>query len=77
MANYKNRKPKMYRGCCGTCCLRKTDGRRNHRLLTPQEQKFELSAEEEELEERRLKEDRETEQMLDDQDVKYGAHIND
>ena len=77
MANYKNKKPKTYRGCCGMCCLRKTDGRRNHRRLTPQEQKFELSAEEEEQEERLLKEDREIEQMLDDHGVKYGANEND
>lgn len=39
------------------CCLRKTDGRRNGRLHTLQEEKFYTSADEEEREERRLKED--------------------
>lgn len=37
MAHYKNRKPKSFKGCCGMCCLQRTDGRRNHRLLTRQE----------------------------------------
>ena len=43
MANYKNKKPKSYVGCCGMCCLRKTDGRRNGRLLTRQERQAEDS----------------------------------
>jgi len=37
MANYKNRKPKSFKGCCWMCALRRTDGRRNHRVLTRQE----------------------------------------
>jgi hypothetical protein len=37
MANYKNRKPKSFKGHCGMCCLRGTDGRRNGRLRTMQE----------------------------------------
>ena len=37
MANFKNRKPKSFKGCCGMCCLRTTDGRRNGRQRTLQE----------------------------------------
>lgn len=71
MANYKNNKPKTYKGCCGMCCLRKTDGRRNGRLHTLQEEKFYMSADEEEREERRLKEDRDFEAMLDSEQHTY------
>lgn len=37
MANYKNSKPKSFKGCCGMCCLMDSDGRRNGRLRTLQE----------------------------------------
>lgn len=39
MANFKRRHRRRagIKGCCGMCMLRKTDGRRNHRLLTQQE----------------------------------------
>ncbi len=37
MANYKNRKPKPFKGHCGMCCLLDSDGRRNGRLRTLQE----------------------------------------
>lgn len=46
MSNFKNRKPKSYKGCCGMCCLRTTDGRRNGRLRTLQELRAEDSARE-------------------------------
>lgn len=37
MANYKNRKPKSFKGCCGMCALRYSNGCRNGRRLTRQE----------------------------------------
>lgn len=39
MAHHKRRKRRRggIKGCCGMCMLRKTDGTRNGRLLTPQE----------------------------------------
>jgi hypothetical protein len=39
MAHHKRRKRRKggIKGCCGMCMLRKTDGRRNGRLLTKQE----------------------------------------
>jgi hypothetical protein len=45
MAHYKRRKRRKggMKGCCGLCMLRKTDGRRNGRILTVQEKKAVLS----------------------------------
>lgn len=43
MAHYKNRKPKSYKGCCGMCALRTTDGRRNGRQRTRQEKRAQAS----------------------------------
>ena len=39
VAHHKRRRRRRagIKGCCGMCMLRKTDGRRNHRLLTRQE----------------------------------------
>jgi hypothetical protein len=39
--HHKRRKRRRagIKGCCGMCMLRKTDGRRCHRLLTPQERR--------------------------------------
>ncbi len=34
------------KGCCGMCMLQTTDGRRNGRLLTKQERRARLSAQE-------------------------------
>ena len=68
MANYKNNKPKTYRGCCKMCCLNDTDGRRNGRRHSLQEEKFYISADEEEYEECRPKED-----ILDAMDVANDA----
>lgn len=53
MAHHKNRKPKSYKGCCGMCCLRTTDGRRNGRLLSRQERRAEDSFREQLGEQRR------------------------
>ena len=43
MANWKNRRPKAFKGHCGMCTLRRTDGRRNGRRLTVQERRAQLS----------------------------------
>lgn len=43
VANFKNRRPKPYKGCCGMCCLQTTDGRRNHRVPTMQERRATVS----------------------------------
>lgn len=45
MANYKNRKPKSYKGHCGMCCLLDSDGRRNGRRRTLQELRAEEAEE--------------------------------
>ncbi len=37
MAHHKRRKRKAFKGCCGMCSLRTTDGRRNGRIRTKQE----------------------------------------
>lgn len=37
--NYKNRKPKSYKGHCGMCALHDSNGKRNGRRLTIQEQR--------------------------------------
>jgi hypothetical protein len=52
MAHYKRRRRRRagIKGCCGMCMLRKTDGRRNGRLLTRQELAQRLKLEEELLE---------------------------
>jgi hypothetical protein len=57
MANYKNNKPKSYKGCCGLCCLYDTDGRRNGRRHTIQEERFYMNADEEERDYLRLREE--------------------
>lgn len=57
MANYKNNKPKSYKGCCGLCCLNDTDGRRNGRRHTIQEERFYMNADEEERDYLRLREE--------------------
>lgn len=46
--HYKRRKRRRagIKGCCGMCMLRKTDGRRNGRLLTRQEKAHLLKFEE-------------------------------
>lgn len=48
MAHHKRRRRRRggIKGCCGMCMLRKTDGVRNHRLLSRQELRFLLSAKE-------------------------------
>ena len=45
MANFKRRHRRRagIKGCCGMCMLRKTDGQRNHRILTLQELASECS----------------------------------
>lgn len=48
--NYKNRRPKRFKGHCGMCCLATTDGRRNGRRLTKKERASKL-AEREQLRE--------------------------
>jgi hypothetical protein len=44
--NYKNRKPKKFRGCCLMCSCRKTvDGRKRRITLTEQRQLLDRGAE--------------------------------
>jgi hypothetical protein len=49
MANYKNRKPKPYKGCCGMCALRYSNGRRCGRKLTMAERRARLDEREQRL----------------------------
>lgn len=46
--HHKRRKRRRagIKGCCGMCMLRKTDGRRNHRILTFQEKRSTLDMKE-------------------------------
>lgn len=46
MAHYKNRKPKPYKGHCTLCSYRSTNGRRNGRMRTKQEQRALISEKE-------------------------------
>jgi len=60
MGHHKRRKRRKggIKGCCGLCMLRKTDGRRNGRLLTWQERRSRIS-EREQLDESALQSYRE------------------
>lgn len=46
MANYKNRKPKKFKGCCRMCALGDSNGCRNGRRLTKKELEQELTLKE-------------------------------